>query len=156
MLHSLTETVVRALLALCLTTGLVLSTVVSADDAGPKVPRGKGEMCVAPLDDMRRNHMDYIMHQRDETVIGGIRGKKFSLVDCVDCHAQHDDAGRAIRIDAKDQFCQSCHGFAAVQIDCFSCHRATPDLKPESAGRSHSMLRRHGQPMMRPFGQVGQ
>lgn len=84
-------------------------------------------MCVAPTQDMRENHMDYLMHQRDETVIDGIRGKPFSLTDCVNCHAQVDGNGEAIRIDAPGQFCQSCHTFAAVKIDCFSCHRAIPD-----------------------------
>ena len=38
-----------------------------------------GDQCVEPSDIMRRNHMTYLMHQRDETVIKGIRGKKYSL-----------------------------------------------------------------------------
>ena len=41
-----------------------------------------GEQCVEPNDIMRRNHMTYLMHQRDETVIEGIRGKKYSLQQC--------------------------------------------------------------------------
>jgi len=117
---------------------LAPTALLRADDVGPVVPRGKGEACVAPVGDMRRNHMDYISHQRDETVIEGIRGRPFSLVECVECHAQHDTAGEAIRIDAPGQFCQSCHGFAAVQIDCFSCHRATPDRPASSGKQAHT------------------
>lgn len=93
----------------------------------PVIPKGKGEQCVAETDFMRRNHMDLIVHQRDETVIRGIRDEPFSLVECVDCHAQLDELNRPIRVDAKDQFCSSCHEFVATKIDCFSCHAAVPD-----------------------------
>jgi len=104
-----------------------------AQAVSPIIPRGKGDQCVAPTDDMRRNHMDYIMHQRDETVVEGIRGKRYSLTECINCHAQVDAKGEAIRIDAPGQFCQSCHTFAAVKIDCFSCHRALPDAPTSTA-----------------------
>jgi predicted CXXCH cytochrome family protein len=90
-------------------------------------PARKGDQCVADTDVMRREHMSLLNHQRDETVIEGIRGKPFSLVDCVDCHAQQDASGNAIRIDAEGQFCESCHTYAAVKIDCFSCHAAKPE-----------------------------
>ena len=36
---------------------------------------------------MRRNHMELLKHQRDDTVRSGIRGAKYSLKDCVGCHA---------------------------------------------------------------------
>jgi len=111
--------------------GLVVLTsvcaMVLAADSGPTIPRGKGDSCVAPNDEMRRNHMKFIMHQRDETVLKGIRDEPFSLSECVECHAQHDSSGQPIRIDQEGQFCQSCHAFAAVSMDCFSCHRAVPD-----------------------------
>lgn len=102
---------------------------IAADEAndGPLIPRGKGDKCVAPNDQMRRNHMKFILHQRDETVLKGIRSEPFSLSECVDCHAQSDADGQAIRIDHPGQFCQSCHAYAAVNIDCFTCHRAIPD-----------------------------
>ncbi|MBV5325306.1 MAG: hypothetical protein J0626_08585, partial [Rhodospirillaceae bacterium] len=35
----------------------------------------KGEQCVEPTDFMRRNHMKLLNHQRDETVIEGVRTK---------------------------------------------------------------------------------
>ena len=42
--------------------------------------------CVEPTDFMRRNHMEVIKHQRDETVHGGIRSTKHSLAVCIACH----------------------------------------------------------------------
>lgn len=96
-------------------------------DSGPIIPRGKGDQCVAPNAEMRRNHMEFILHQRDETVLKGIRTEPFSLSECVNCHAQNGAQGQAIRIDHPGQFCESCHAYAAVNIDCFSCHRAVPD-----------------------------
>lgn len=101
--------------------------IVISGERGPVIPKGKGDRCVAETDFMRRNHMDLIIHQRDETVIRGIRDEPFSLVECVDCHVQRDSNNKAIRIDAKDQFCASCHEFVAVKIDCFGCHAALPD-----------------------------
>ncbi len=81
--------------------------------------------CVAPTDDMRRNHMEYLKHQRDRTVHQGVRGSKFSLSGCVDCHAAVQGA-EAVPINAEDQFCKGCHDFASVSIDCFHCHRGIP------------------------------
>ncbi len=89
-------------------------------------PAAKGEACVEPTEIMRRDHMRFLMHQRDETVHGGIRGAKHSLVGCIECHAQTDAQGVAIPVDAKSQFCESCHAFAGVRMDCFECHAAVP------------------------------
>ncbi len=97
-------------------------------DRGPVLPPATyGEQCVAPTDVMRRDHMDLLNHQRDETVFDGLRANPYSLVGCVNCHASRDDTGQAIRIDAEGQFCQACHAYAAVRIDCFSCHAALPE-----------------------------
>ena len=107
---------------------------VAADESRvplPAIPAAaKGEQCVEPTDVMRREHMNFLMHQRDETVHGGIRGAKHSLVGCIACHAQSDAAGVAIPIDAEGQFCESCHGFAGVDMDCFGCHAAVPAENP--------------------------
>lgn len=111
-----------------------ISMSYAADDrAGsrvtlPKYPEPVGEKCVEPTDVMRREHMNLIQHQRDETLRKGIRGisAKYSLKDCIDCHAGYDEQNKPIPINAKDQFCESCHTYAAVSIDCFSCHRTTP------------------------------
>ena len=53
----------------------------------PHIPEPEGKKCVEPEDEMRRNHMNYILHQRDETMYRGIRTPKYSLAECIDCHA---------------------------------------------------------------------
>ena len=113
-----------------------------AQAEGPVLPRGKGEQCVEPTDIMRKNHMDFLLHQRDATVRQGVRTKKHSLKECIDCHVQIDTDGAFIPVNAPAQFCQSCHAFASVKIDCFECHASKPDearkqesvlhIKPES------------------------
>ncbi len=122
-----------ALLCAALTGMLSVFYLVNLTAAeSPAIPRGQGDSCVADTDFMRRNHMDLIIHQRDETVLKGIREEPFSLVECVDCHAQKDADGAHVRIDDKGQFCASCHTYAAVKIDCFSCHAAKPDKAASS------------------------
>jgi predicted CXXCH cytochrome family protein len=89
----------------------------------------KLEQCVEPTSVMRRNHFEFIKHQRDLTVHQGIRGSKHSLSGCVDCHARKDASGKAVPVNAEGQFCDGCHDYAAVSLDCFSCHRTTPGEK---------------------------
>jgi hypothetical protein len=95
----------------------------------PAVQTPPGEKCVEPTDVMRRDHMKFILHQRDETVHRGIRTVKHSLKNCVNCHADPQTNS----VLGKDGFCQSCHSYAAVKIDCFECHAATP-AKDRTAG----------------------
>ncbi|MBU0498682.1 MAG: sulfur reduction protein DsrJ [Gammaproteobacteria bacterium] len=82
--------------------------------------------CVRPTDWMRRNHMELIEHQRDLTVRQGIRVQKDSLANCVDCHARQDDKGQPVPVTAAGEFCQHCHGYAAVKPSCFQCHSTVP------------------------------
>ena len=86
-------------------------------------PAAKGERCVADPAFMRRNHMDLLKHQRDETVHGGIRGAKHSLKECIACHASRE-TGSVAKSDTN--FCVSCHAYVAVKIDCFECHASKP------------------------------
>jgi hypothetical protein len=67
--------------------------------------------------------MELLKHQRDDTVRGGIRGAKYSLKDCVGCHAGAKTRSVAA---APGDFCVSCHSYAAVTIDCFECHTGKP------------------------------
>ena len=82
-----------------------------------------GTQCVAPPEVMRRSHMDFLKHQRDDTVHGGIRGARYSLKGCIDCHASPKTGSVA---KAETNFCVSCHSYAAVKIDCFGCHASKP------------------------------
>jgi len=98
----------------------------------------KGEQCVEPNDFMRRNHMKLLTHQRDETVLEGIRTKKYSLKECINCHASEKTGSVAT---AKEDFCVSCHSYAAVKIDCFDCHSTRPQgsmaMHPLNAETAH-------------------
>ncbi len=113
--------------------GAFLLTVSAVAISGSAVVEGSKaadmKSCVAPTDDMRRNHMDYLKHERDEVVHEGIRGSKFSLSDCVSCHASEDKSGHPVPVNAEEQFCDSCHDYAAVNITCFQCHRKVPEEK---------------------------
>ena len=94
-------------------------------EAQRRVSEAQG--CVEPTADMRRNHMNYILHQRDETMHEGIRTKQFSREQCIDCHVS--SAPDAPRISSEQHFCNSCHTYAAVNIDCFQCHADRPPAK---------------------------
>ncbi|HHH44251.1 MAG TPA: hypothetical protein ENK49_08945 [Gammaproteobacteria bacterium] len=96
------------------------------------------EECVAPEAEMRRNHMKFILHQRDETMHRGIRTRRHSLEECVNCHAAKNDQGEYIPVNAENQFCSSCHTYAAVNIDCFQCHATKPVRASSLDGRSAS------------------
>ena len=124
-------------LAICLLALVPLRTVLAGDGLFPDVPKAKAHFsetqeCVEPLDDMRRNHMEYILHQRDATMHEGIRTKQHSLVECINCHVS--DAPDAPRYSSEQHFCNSCHTFAAVRIDCFQCHADRPVKAGHTAG----------------------
>jgi predicted CXXCH cytochrome family protein len=78
--------------------------------------------CVEPVEIMRREHMNLLLHQRDETVLEGERDSKYSLVGCMDCHNPAESAASAIRYPEPEHFCAGCHLYASVDIDCFECH----------------------------------
>ena len=115
--------------------GLALSASADGDSTLlPAIPpASKGEQCVEPVDVMRREHMRFLRHQRDDTVHAGIRGAKHSLVGCIDCHAQRDSLGAVIPVNAEGQFCASCHRFAGVRMDCFECHATVPPVDEANA-----------------------
>lgn len=86
---------------------------------GPVLDRARSGPCVRDPRLMRRIHMELLIHGRDQTVHLGIRDRKESLAACVDCHANAKD-GSVLGSDT--HFCQGCHAYAAVKIDCFECH----------------------------------
>ena len=66
----------RKILAAVIVALLTLTGVaVMADNHGDKVSKitAKGDKCVEPTDVMRRNHMEFILHQRDDTMRRGVR-----------------------------------------------------------------------------------
>ncbi len=72
---------------------------------------------------MLRNHMELLKHHRDRTVHEGVRTTQYSLANCVACHASKE-TGRVT--GSKDAFCEGCHQYAAVKLDCFECHADRP------------------------------
>jgi hypothetical protein len=121
---------------------LVLPFSINADEqAGPVVPKAKAKAtaeygCVAPVSEMRKNHMKELVHHRDETLREGVRTKKYSLSECINCHVSKDEETGTMPSFGDDKhFCSSCHNYAAVKVDCFECHRD----KPENENYKHSL-----------------
>ncbi|MDD2917553.1 hypothetical protein [Rhodoferax sp.] len=87
------------------------------------IEKARGGQCVEEPAFMRRNHMKLLIHQRDDTLRGGIRTGKHSLKACITCHASQ--TSQSVNAEPGN-FCQSCHSYAAVKIDCFQCHANQP------------------------------
>ena len=107
----------------------VLALAAQAD--APRIRIERGEACVAPVAEMRRDHMKMLLRQRDLTMRQGIRDPRFSLKNCVDCHASQKTGS----VLGKDGFCSSCHAYAAVSIDCFECHSPRRQVRAASVPR---------------------
>ncbi len=99
----------------------------------PSPPKGKGDQCVRETALMRANHMNLLLHQRDQTVRDGIRTKQYSLKECVACHAVPGDDGQPVSYEDPKNFCRGCHDYAAVRIDCFECHASRPPVNQAQA-----------------------
>ncbi len=131
--------------------GLILTLPLSLFAEGdlPTVPKAKEKAtaeygCVNPVSDMRKNHMEYLLHQRDDTMHRGIRTKKYSLAGCIDCHVSADKNGDYAKFGESEHFCSSCHNYAAVTIDCFQCHNDKPqDAYPSQSSNKQSLPEGH-------------
>ncbi|TAK43662.1 MAG: Hdr-like menaquinol oxidoreductase cytochrome c subunit [Betaproteobacteria bacterium] len=119
--------VFAALLALAavLAAGLAFA---AGRTAKPVVLIERPGQCVEATEVMRRDHMKLLLHQRDRTVRDGIRTKPQSLAGCVDCHASRKTGS----VLGEQGFCQSCHAYAGVRLDCWECH--TPKARAQAAG----------------------
>lgn len=107
--------------------GLVFAEQSNAGGLLPVIPQGRGDACVEDIGFMRRNHMELLKHQRDETMLKGVRSKQYSLKECLDCHAVYGPDARPVTSASPKHFCRSCHDYAAVSIDCFQCHASRPE-----------------------------
>ncbi|MCK5727137.1 MAG: hypothetical protein KAH22_09970 [Thiotrichaceae bacterium] len=117
---------------------LLFTTMVfsGCEDTAPKprleTAKAKSESCVEPTGVMRRTHMDFIKHQRDETMYKGIRTQKHSFKECINCHVPDKKDGKPVNyLDSNhnlnpDHFCATCHAYVGVKIDCFECHSDNP------------------------------
>ncbi len=109
----------------------------AAPAGAPVLDKPRSAPCVRDPQLMRRIHMDLLRHTRDETVHRGVRDAPASLTACVDCHANAQD-GRVL--GSPSHFCQGCHAYAAVKIDCFECHtsRAAEPVRAASGAKGPS------------------
>lgn len=138
-------------LLIVLATSLFMSGALSAADIGPelKINRSNGDKCVEPTAVMRQNHMKFLLHQRDETMHEGVRTKKYSLKECINCHANKDEQGKYIPVTKPGEFCQSCHAYTSVKLDCFECHATKPRetaFHPIVTDRMNSFREQHDAP----------
>lgn len=111
-----------------------LGAALAADAPAGRVPKPavvveKPGACVEPTDVMRRDHMKLLLHQRDRTLRLGIRETRHSLKNCIECHASASTGS----VLGAEGFCESCHRYAAVSMDCFECHSA--ERQKRVAGR---------------------
>lgn len=112
---------------------LVGSTAVFAGTPVPILPEPvksavEGEKsCVLPEDEMRRVHMDMLKHQRDDTMHEGIRTTRYSLKECIACHVSKNEAGEKVSVKSREHFCNACHAYTGVTLDCWDCHASQPD-----------------------------
>ena len=123
---------VTMLMLLCMSsfTGAVFAAQEDSPASGvpmPVIPKGQGDTCVKDTGFMRRNHMDMLKHQRDETMLKGIRDEQYSLKECITCHAVNGPDSKPVTVSSPQHFCRSCHDYAAVSIDCFQCHASRPE-----------------------------
>lgn len=118
-------------IAFALCAGALAGAASAAEPAGrvakPSISVDRSTQCIDSPEVMRRTHMDMLKHQRDRTVRQGIRGEKVSLNGCIECHAG-PGAGAAAgsAVGSPQAFCETCHRYAAVKLDCFECHQAKP------------------------------
>lgn len=110
---------------------LSLPILAFASDRVPKpvIDIARPGKCVEDRATMVREHPDMLKHQRDLTMHEGIRTRKYSLKECVQCHASTKTGS----VLGEKGFCQSCHEYASVRIDCFSCHASKP--RPAGGGK---------------------
>lgn len=111
----------------------------------PVIAQSSDKECVEPKEYMRENHMQLLLKWRDSVVRDGqtvyinSQGKAFdmSLEDtCLKCHnntpvpdsypnpATNGSKTATTQLTSTDnnQFCFSCHNYAAVKPNCWNCH----------------------------------
>jgi len=131
--------------------GAVLSACDSNNGQPPKLMKAvkqfkSDEIRDAHIKNMRKNHMDELLHKRDETVIKGIRTEKHSLKACINCHVPEQYNGKVLRSSDPEHFCSTCHSYVAQKLDCFQCHVDHPNsskvskVAPNDAIHSNAKL----------------
>jgi hypothetical protein len=133
------KTLLAPIALLLISPGLLAAETESSSIGNVVLPRvitpEKFQQCVEPTDIMRRDHMKFLLQQRDATVIDGIRTEKYSLTGCINCHAQPIKDGKIVRAGDPEYFCTACHRYTSVKIDCFECHSDRPAVAADQLSR---------------------
>ena len=95
--------------------------------------------CIRDTAWMRRHHMELLMHTRDDVVYRGIRDPNETIPGCMNCHLTRLADGSYPTVSSPQFFCNSCHSYAGVKTDCFSCHSNRPN--PAAAGGAAQSMR---------------
>jgi hypothetical protein len=109
--------------------GVLVMHLGFAEVPMPNLPApAHGSSCVQDPAWMKKNHMDLLNHDRDKTMRLGERGKevKGSIKACINCHVTPDKKGNYPAITSSEHFCNACHAYVAVKLDCFECHASKP------------------------------
>ena len=115
-----------AVFVLLFTSPLLYNAATGKAAAAPTLPKPSGTQCVESVEYMRSSHMELLESWRDKVVREGSRtyvasdGKQYdiSLVGtCMSCHTN------------KDEFCGTCHSYAGVDPNCWTCHVAPEVVK---------------------------
>jgi len=92
----------------------------------PEIAKLAEKKCIEPTAYMRSSHMELIDSWRTAVVRDGQRffvtseGKKVSMSlsqNCLSCHSN------------KEKFCDTCHNYAGVKPNCWSCHIVPKEAK---------------------------
>jgi len=104
-------------------------TSITHENFQHNISASSGDKCVEPTEIMRAQHHIFVKHQSHETVVKGIRTKKYSLNNCIDCHIKPTANGTYPSVKSEEHFCTGCHIAAAAQVECFDCHASKPFKK---------------------------
>ncbi len=116
----------KQLLTSLLVMAALLISPSYAQELFPNIPKALGAPHPEGNAFWRINHPALLRHDRDLTVLKGIREIDASLAGCVACHAVNGPDLAPVNAESPQFFCQVCHQYVAVKIDCFMCHSATP------------------------------
>jgi [DsrC]-trisulfide reductase subunit J len=117
----------------------------------PDIPKASGAPHPEGNAFWRENHPDLLRHDRDRTVRDGEREIQASLKGCMVCHAVTNESGNVVTYESEQNFCRVCHEYVAVKIDCFICHRSTPDGVDEDAFESTLLPPAELKPEIKPL-----
>ncbi len=138
--YAFTQALLVAIVVLVIPPGLLAAETESSSMGNVVLPSvitpENVRQCVEPIDIMRRDHMKFLLQQRDATVLDGIRTEKYSLTGCINCHAQVTKDGKIVRARNPEFFCTACHQYTSVKIDCFECHSDRPAVTAGQLGHS--------------------